>query len=208
MRPAGGPGRFGRIDFQLMLLRRMADYQPGLVEDKLRDLGFDRSEARAAHRRWQEIIRSRSFPGGMARYRIVLGRPIRAYQREVGDLSCEITQWEMQLWPGLWFETVAVPGGAVVQEWLVRAGDCAAPEIRAVADLRPWGCVVAEVERRFGAVRHSDDDAPSRWSTEFTAGDGERPGRYLARFTWGLLQTVEELPGGGDFPAKPLRARG
>ena len=195
MRPAGGHGRFGRIDFQLMLLRRMADDQPGLVEDKLRDLGFERSEARAAHRRWQEIVRSRSFPGGMARYRIVLGRPVRAYQREVGDLSCEITQWALELWPGLWFETVGVPGGAVVQEWLVRAGDCAGPEIRTVADLRPWSCVVGEVERRFGAVRHSDDDAPSRWSTEFTAGDADRPGRYLARFTWGLLQTVQELPG-------------
>jgi hypothetical protein len=66
-----------------------------------------------------------------------------------------------------------------------------------VADLRPWGCVVAEVERRFGAVRHSGDDAPTRWSTEFTAGGARR---YLARFTWGLLQVVEELPGGGAPP--------
>ena len=106
--PDAGRGRFGRIDFQLMLLRRMADYQPGLVEDKIRDLGFARSEARAAHRRWQEIVRSRSFPGGMARYRIVLGRPARTLQRAVGDLSCEITQWELELWPGLWFETIAV----------------------------------------------------------------------------------------------------
>ena len=34
---------------------------------------------------------------------------------------------------------------------------------------------------------------------EFTAGgEAGRPGRYLARFTWGLLQTVEELPADGD----------
>jgi hypothetical protein len=183
-----------------MLLRRMADYQPGLVEDKLRDLGFARSEARAAHRRWQEIVRSRSFPAGMARYRIVLGRPARAFQRPVGDLSCAVTQWELELWPGLWFETIAVPGGAVVQEWLVRAGDCAGPELATVADLRPWGCVVAEVERAFGAVRHSGDDAPTRWSTEFTAGGAGRARRYLARFTWGLLQVVDELPAGGEPP--------
>jgi hypothetical protein len=194
--PAPSAGRFGRIDFQLMLLRRMADYQPVLVQDKLRDLGFARSEALAAHRRWQEILRSRSFPAGMARYRIVLGRPTEAHQRTFGDLSCEITQWKLELWPGLWFETIAVPGGAVVQEWLVRAGDCAAPALATVADLRPWGCVVGEVERRFGAVRHSDDDAPTRWSTEFTAGDGDRPARYRARFTWGLLQTVEQLTRG------------
>lgn len=196
MRPAAAarPGRFGRIDFQLMLLRRMADYQPGLVEDKLRALAFSRAEARAAHQRWQEIVRSRSFPGGMARYRIVLGRPARTAQREFGDLTCEITQWELELWPGLWFETIAVPGGAVVQDWLVRAGDCPPPVLDTVADLRPWGCVVGEVERRFGAVRHADNEAPTRWSTEFTAGDGERPARYRARFTWGLLQTVEQLP--------------
>ncbi|HMG62943.1 MAG TPA: hypothetical protein VK599_08350, partial [Streptosporangiaceae bacterium] len=112
---------------------------------------------------------------------------------------------ELELWPGLWFETIAVPGGAVAQDWLVRAGDCAGPELRTVADLRPWGCVVGEVERRFGAVRHFGDEAPTRWSTEFTA-DGEpgrpglpagQPARYLARFTWGLLQTVEELPADG-----------
>src|SRR3984957_19149514 len=197
--PAAGRGRFGRIDFQLMLLRRMADYQPGLVEDKIRDLGFARSEVRAAHNRWQEIVRSRSFPGGMARYRIVLGRPARTVQHEFGDLSCEVTQWELELWPGLWFETIAVPGGAVAADWLVRAGDCAPPELKTVADLQPWGCVVGEVERRFGAVRHSGDDAPTRWSTEVTAGgEAGRPGRYLARFTWGLLQTVEELPADGD----------
>jgi hypothetical protein len=200
VRPAAARGRVGRIDFQLMLLRRMADYQPGLVQDKLRELGFARSEARAAHQRWQEIVRSRSFPGGLARYRIVLGRPARAYQREFGDLSCEITQWELELWPGLWFETVAVPGGAVVQDWLVRAGDCAPPELATVADLRPWGCVVGEVERRFGAVRHAGDEAPTRWSTEFAAGDGPQPGRYLARFTWGLLQTVQRLPAAGPGP--------
>jgi hypothetical protein len=56
------------------------------------------------------------------------------------------------------------------------------------------------VERRFGAVRHSGDDAPTRWSTEFTAGDAEQPGRYLARFTWGLLQTVEQLTSGQTGP--------
>ena len=127
---------------------------------------------------------------------MVLGPPVRVDQRAVGDLSCEITQWELELWPGLWFETIAVPGGAIVADWLVRAGDCAPPVLRTVADLRPWGCVVGEVERRFGAVRHSGDEAPARWSTEFTAGDAERPDRYLARFTWGLLQTVERLPGG------------
>jgi len=66
VRPAPAPerGRFGRIDFQLMLLRRMADYQPGLVEDKIRDLGFARSEVRAAHNRWQEIVPELSWRDG------------------------------------------------------------------------------------------------------------------------------------------------
>ena len=44
--------------FALVLLRRMADHQPGLVEDALRELGFGRSVMREANRRWQAMRRS------------------------------------------------------------------------------------------------------------------------------------------------------
>ena len=52
---------FARFEFQLMLLRRMADLQPDLVADALSQLGASRAEARAAHRRWQELQHSSRF---------------------------------------------------------------------------------------------------------------------------------------------------
>ncbi|MFH8519775.1 hypothetical protein ACH4CE_32755 [Streptomyces gelaticus] len=56
---------FGPREFQLVLLRRMADHQPGLVEDSRHDPN-DRpraslAEMREANRRWQAMVRA---PGG------------------------------------------------------------------------------------------------------------------------------------------------
>jgi hypothetical protein len=205
MCPVGEFTRFGRLDFELMLLRRMADHQPALVEDKVRGLGLTRADVRIANRRWQAMIRSRTFPADNRRYRLVLGNPVTVYEREFGDLRSEVTQWEMQLWPDYWFETIAIPGGCpVLQGWLVRApGEAPPPEVRTVADLRPWGCVVAEVERWFGPVRHAEDNTPSRWSMVFAASEQTGKRHYLAKFSWGLLQAVECLPGWGGAGGGP-----
>ncbi len=180
-------GSFGRLDFQLMLLRRMADYQPGLVEDKVAELGLPRSAVRMANQRWQATIRSRSLPDGSERYRRVLGRPVAEFQREFGDAASEVTQWETDLWPPLLFEIIAVPGGPVLHEWLVRPEGCPAPALAGLADLRPWECVVADVERALHPVQHADDGTTSRWATWFRLSGS----RYVARFAWGLLQVVE-----------------
>lgn len=175
-----------------MLLRRMADYQPGLVEDKVRELGLPRSAVAAAHQRWQAMIRSRSFPGGNDRFRRILGRPAAEFRRQLGDLTCEITQWEADLWPPLRFETVTLPGGPVLQQWLVRPGDCPPPAVASAADLRPWGCVVADVIRGLGPAERADDEPPSRWDAVFAV----RGTRYRTRFAWGLLQAAEPDPPG------------
>jgi hypothetical protein len=187
MTPVSGPDRgspsvFGPLSFQLVLLRRMADHQPGLVEDALRELGTDRSAMREANRRWQAMLRSPRRRGAGARYRSVLGPPDEVGERRVGDLTFEASLWRVPLWPGLRFEVLTAPGGAVWNEWLVRAPGTAGPRLRTVADLRPWSCTVDEVARAFAPARPMEGTAPGRWQLAF--------GEHVADFTWGLLQQV------------------
>ena len=52
------PGPFTPLDFQLVLLRRMADHNPGLVEDARHALGVSIADMREANKRWQAMVRS------------------------------------------------------------------------------------------------------------------------------------------------------
>ncbi|MEU8347718.1 hypothetical protein AB0C74_38975 [Spirillospora sp. NPDC048832] len=179
---------FARREFQLVLLRRMADYQPGMVEDAVRALGASRTEMREANARWQRVLRSRTFPRGRRRYEAVLGPPAGTAERRVGDVACATAWWPpLPLWPELRFEIMMAPDGSVVHEWLVRDDAALVPRLAGVDDLVPWSCVVGDVDARFGAVAHQDGDAPSRWHATITLPDGDR---YVAHFVWGLLQTV------------------
>ncbi|WP_131739816.1 hypothetical protein [Actinomadura roseirufa] len=179
---------FARREFQLVLLRRMADYQPGLVEEAVRALGASRTEMREVNARWQRIVRSRTFPRGRRRYEAVLGPPSVTGERRSGDVACATAGWPpLPLWPGLRFEIVLAPDGTVAQEWLVREAGVPVPRLESAADLAPWSCVVGDLDARFGAVAHRDGDAPGRWQAVFTTPDGST---HVAHFVWGLLQTV------------------
>ncbi|GAA2498191.1 hypothetical protein GCM10010406_38430 [Streptomyces thermolineatus] len=177
---------FGPLQFQLVLLRRMADHQPHLVEDALRTLGVGRAEMREANRRWQAMVRSRGFPHGEHRFRSVLGPAETVSARRIGDLECRALLWPVPLWPDLRFEVLAGPGGAVWNEWLVRAPGAAGPVLASAEDLRPWSCTVDEVAAApaLRPVRPMEGTAPSRW--RLALGDGS-----VAHFTWGLLQYVD-----------------
>jgi len=212
---------FGVTEFQLVLLRRMADFNPGLVEDAVRELGETRSTMREANRRWQAMVRSATFPRGPGRYTEVLGPPERSLRRQVGDVACTARQWALPLWPDLRFEIMTAPGGgAVWNEWLVRAPDVPAPVLRCATDLRPWTCVVADVGVSFPDARPREGSAPTRLQLDFTApetppgapdapapdapaggapvsgapGAGApasgEPRSWTADFTWGLLQEL------------------
>jgi hypothetical protein len=178
--------------FQLVLLRRMADTRPDLVDDARRALDASRTEMREANRRWQAFTRAARAPRGVRRYALPLGPPARVRDVAVGDLVCRAHHWPLPLWPELVFEVVTVAGGGVVQEWLVRDDGGAPPPLRTLADLAPWSCVVDDVVRAFPDARPLEGDAPSRWRLAFTAlaGDGGRPVPAVADFTWGLLQRV------------------
>ncbi|MEU4143783.1 hypothetical protein [Streptomyces parvulus] len=185
-RPAGP---FTPRDLQLVLLRRMADHNPGPVEDARRELGASLTEMREANKRWQAMLRSPRSRSAATRYRSVLGEPESSAPRRIGDLECEARQWALPLWPDLRFEVLVADGGAVWNEWLVRAPGAAAPDLRTLEDLAPWSCTVDEAARAFAPVRPLQGSAPTRWGLAFTAPDrdGVRH-EVVAEFTWGLLQ--------------------
>ncbi|GGS73378.1 hypothetical protein [Streptomyces griseoviridis] len=183
------PRPFTSADFQLVLLRRMADHNPQLVDDARRALGASLSEMREANKRWQAMLRSPRARSAAARYRSVLGAPESVTPRRVGDLDCEARRWSLPLWPDLRFEVLVGADGAVWNEWLVRAPGAAPPVLRTLADLAPWSCTVDEAARAFAPARPLQGSAPTRWGLAFTAPDRDgTPREVTAEFTWGLLQ--------------------
>ncbi|MFI8290086.1 hypothetical protein ACIGBL_13180 [Streptomyces sp. NPDC085614] len=186
--PAGPD--FGPREFQLVLLRRMADHQPERVDDARRALGASRAEMREANRRWQAWAHARRGPGELHRYRKALGEPESRHTVEA--YASEVLRWPLPLWPELRWEVMVGPvgGRAPVEVWgcgLVRAPGSPSPELRTVDDLRPWSCTLAEVGNAFPPARHRDGSAPSRLRLDFTLPDGTP---RAAEFTWGLLQRL------------------
>ncbi|MEV6402797.1 hypothetical protein AB0M58_07490 [Streptomyces bobili] len=180
---------FTPADFQLVLLRRMADHNPDLVDDARHDLGASLQDMREANKRWQAMIRSPRGRGAAARYRSVLGTPESQASRRIGDLDCEALVWPLPLWPDLRFEVLIAPNGAVWNEWLVRAPGAPAPALRMLDDLTPWSCTVDEVALAFAPAQPLEGSAPTRWGLAFAAPDGTGVRREVAaEFTWGLLQ--------------------
>lgn len=185
------PAPFGPAEFQLVLLRRMADHNPRLVEDCLRALGATRTDMREANRRWQARLHSRTFPKGEGRYRAVLGPPQSVSRRRHGDLEFRAALWPVPLWPDLRFEVLST-AGTVWNEWLVRAPEAAPPALRDVADLTPWSCTLDDAARAFPPASALPPDAPTRARMALT--DPASGGRVVAHFTWGLLQYVVREP--------------
>ncbi|MFE5211044.1 hypothetical protein [Streptomyces sp. NPDC056600] len=197
---AGSAAAFTRLDFQLVLLRRMADHNPELVEDARRRLGVSAAAMREANKRWQAMVRSPRGRSAAARYRSVLGEPESTRRRVLGDLECEARLWPVPLWPDLRFEVLVGPSGAVWNEWLVRAPGDPGPALRTLADLTPWSCTVDEAARAFPGARPLQGSAPTRWGLALTVPDssrtvgvppdGVRGRECVAEFTWGLLQRL------------------
>ncbi|MFE9448037.1 hypothetical protein [Streptomyces sp. NPDC006739] len=177
------------LDFQLVLLRRMADHNPDLVDEARRRLGASLADMRETNKHWQAMVRSSRSRSASSRYRSVLGPPETEGRRTIGDLECAAWQWSLPLWPDLRFEVLVGPRGAVWNEWLVRAAGAPAPALATLEDLTPWSCTVDEAARAFAPARPLEGTAPTRWGLAFSAPDrqGVRH-EVVAEFTWGLLQ--------------------
>ncbi|MFB9461753.1 hypothetical protein [Streptomyces cinereospinus] len=180
---------FSLVEFQVVLLRRMADHNADLVEDARRELGVSVMRMQDANRRWQLLLRSPRVRAAQSRHRAILGAPEWTTSRRVGELDCEAWQWPVPLWPDLRFEVLLAPGGAVWNERLVRAPDAEPAELHTVEDLCPWSCTIDDAARAFAPARPLEGSAPSRWGLAFSAPDAEgRRHEVTAEFTWGLLQ--------------------
>lgn len=180
---------FARREFQLVLLRRMADYTPDRVEAARERLGASPADQRDANRHWQKMNHSRTAPRGMTRLRAVLGPPEDTERVPVGDITCEAARWPLTLWPDLRFEALIAPGGAVWHEWLVRAPGHPIPPVDRLATLTPWSCVVGDVMTRLPDATPLEGDAPTRWQLTRT----ESATTYHAHFVYGLLQEVRAV---------------
>jgi hypothetical protein len=189
--PLPPPPQFAAREFQLVVLRRMADFQPELVERARGELGATVTEMREVNAHWQRMIRSPRFRGVPSALRGFLGAPVGDEERRIGDLVCRAAHWRLPLWPDLRYEVLTGPGGMFLAEMLVRDPATRPPRLERLSDLTPWSCVIGDLERAFAPVRHRDGSAPSRWTTQFTAPDADgKPVGATAEFAWGLLQSV------------------
>jgi hypothetical protein len=180
-------------EFQLVLLRRMADYQPRLVEDARTRLGFDVTEMRAVNATWQRMLRSRHSRGSLGQLHSVLGKPVDVIARKVGDAQCRCEQWELPLWTGagLRFEAFIGPGDILLKEHLVRAPGVPRPALQTLGDLTPWSCVLGDVAVAFGRLRQLEGSAPTRDLALIEVDDGTGVKVTAAtEYVYGLLQSA------------------
>jgi hypothetical protein len=175
---------FARREFQLMLLRRMADFQPELVSAARAELGVTLAQYMAAHNRWQSMLKSARAPRGLGLYLATLGPPEEEREVCFGDVTVTQCAWRLPgIWPDLrWQVTVGV-GNVVLHGWLVRAdGSAQVPQLPRPERLAPWSCVVGDVMTRYPCASQQDPDIPSQWLVTL---DG-----HELWFVHGLLQTV------------------
>ena len=178
-------------EFQLILLRRMADYQPRLVEEARSRLGFDVTEMRAVNATWQRMLRSKHSRGPLGQLLSVLGKPVDVLARKVGDVQCRCEQWELPLWPELRFEAFIGPGDMLLKEHLVRAPGAPRPTLKTLGDLTPWSCVLGDIAVAFGRLRQLEGSAPTRDLALAEIDDGSGTKVTVAtEYVYGLLQSA------------------
>ena len=204
-----------------MLLRRMADFQPGLVTAALDEMGATRAHQRAAHHRWQQLLRSARFDHGIAGIRAALGPPESDAEHDTAYGPVREQRWRLPyLWPDLRWCVLSGPGGTVLQSELVRVRprEPALPSSRLTA-----GAVVAGGGRRRPSPRPPPGRHPHQphralaavagrrhASADVRLGSAARGGHRRSRATrrcWLISVLGDEPALRGDATGRPCRAR-
>jgi hypothetical protein len=174
---------YARREFTLMLLRRMADFQPLLVAQAYPRLGATRDSYLAAHHRWQTMLRSRRAPRGLTLYRAVLGPPDTEQVVECGDATATAHSWQLPvLWPTLRWQVLTGVGDVVLAGELIRAPGAPAPDLGDLTRLPPWSCVLSEVLTGVPDAEELPSEVPTHAFV--------RVGGHGLWFAHGLLQAV------------------
>lgn len=176
---------FGPWEFQLMLLRRMEDFQPGLVRTALAEMGATRAQQRAAHHRWQQLQRSARFDHGITGIRAALGPPESDAEHDTAYGAVRELRWRLPyLWPELRWRVLSGLGGTVLTSELVRV-PAREPTLPSGSDPpSPWTLVVADVAAQH--AHHRDDTITSR--TVLWLPSASDASTLRLTFAWGLLQ--------------------
>ena len=157
-----------------MLLRRMADFQPGLVTAALDEMGATRAQQRAAHHRWQQLLRSSRFDHGITGIRAALGPPESDAEHETAYGPVREQRWRLPyLWPDLRWSVLSGRAGTVLQSELVRVR---AARARAPLQHVTAGAVVA----RGGGRRRRTSPTTGTTPSPAVPCSGCRPGRRHA----------------------------
>jgi hypothetical protein len=194
---------FGPWEFQLMLLRRMEDFQPHLVKAALTEMSATRAQQRAAHHRWQQLQRSARFDHGITGIRAALGPPESDAERDTAYGSIRQQRWRLPyLWPELRWCVLSGLGGTVLQSELVRLRAREPTLPSAASPPAPWSLVVADTAAHL--AHHRDDTITSRTVLWLPSAEGT-PLRLT--FAWGLLQECvpADPPPGADEAVLPPR---
>ena len=177
---------FGRREFQLMLLRRMADFQPELVADAVAEMVATPAEQRAAHHRWQQLLHSPRFDQGVVGLRAALGAPELDRTHDTGVARVREQRWRMpHLWGGdLCWCSLSAESGQILNAELVRDPPSPATPGQTSPLPEPWSLVVADIAPY---VRHTRDDPMTSRTILWVPRDD---GTLTLTFVWGLLQTA------------------
>jgi len=175
---------FGPWEFQLMLLRRMADFQPDLVTAALDEMGATRAQQRAAHHRWQQLLRSSRFDHGITGIRAALGPPESDAEHDTAYGMVREQRWRLPfLWPELRWSALSGRSGTVLQSELVRHRPREPALPSSTSPPAPWSLVVADTAAHL--ADHRDDTLTSRTVLRLPAAAGDT---LRLTFVWGLLQ--------------------
>ncbi len=152
-------GPFTPVDFQLVLLRRMADHNPDLVENARHELG---SRSPTCARRTGAGRRCCTPPAPAPPPPVTVPSSVNPSRHRPAG-SATWTPGGALARPALAGSALRDPGGAervVWNEWLVRAPDAPGPKLKTLEDLTPWSCTVDEVARAFAPARPLEGTAP------------------------------------------------